>query len=266
MTINPPKKLLLALIFSFGLLVFSVTSAQGGLNEAAFSLSPPDGTTVSGTFEVIIGLVDVADGDAVSGIDAYLNYEPSKLEAQNINVSGGIFADYPLQAIDSTNGKIVIGARASHGDPVATEGEIATITFETSKTSGSTTLSFDYTEGSTIDSNIIKASTGEDILTQPPTVTYNFEPSGPFVFHLVPIWNRIVWLTQLPTTFTSYSSLNHIESGCPRPQDPPRAVARRKNGWWESAVHGYGGVLFNIVADHDYYIKVASDCDWAPEL
>ena len=263
--INPPKKLLLALILSFGLLVSSVTNAQGGLNEATFSLSPSDGAAVSGTFEVTIGLVGVADGDAVSGVDISLNYEPGKLEEPTIDISGGVFANYPLQAIDATNGKIVIGAAAPAHDPVTADGKIATITFafRDLTTSQSTTLDFDYAAGSTVDSNIIVES-GEDILTQTPEVTYNFEPSGPFALHLVPVWNRITWLAELPGTFTSYSALDHIESGCPRPEDPPRAFARRKNGWWESAVHGYGGADFTIVADHAYYVKVASVCDWQP--
>jgi hypothetical protein len=94
--------------------------------------------------------------------------------------------------------------------------------------------------------------------------TFSCSAAGPFIFHLVPIWNKITWLTQLPTTFTSYLALDHIENGCPRPQDPPRAVAQRKNGWWESFVRGYGGIVFPLVAAHDYYIKVASVCDWQP--
>ena len=261
MAANPLQKLLLASVVSLGLLVVGVTGAQA----AAFSLSPPDGSTVSGTFDVTLSLTDL-DEKEVSGIDAYLNYEPNKLEAQNVDVSSGIFGDYPLRTIDPTNGKIAIGATAPAHVPVTAPGKIATITFRALRTSGSTTLDFDYTPGSTIDSNITKAGTGADILTQPPTVTYTFEPSGSFTFHLVPIWNRIAWLSQLPTIFTSYSSLDHIESGCPRPQDPPRAVARRKNGWWESAVDGYGGVVFGLVADHDYFIKVASICDWQPGL
>jgi hypothetical protein len=263
MTINPPRKLLIAFTISCGLLVVGTTSVRA----ATFSLSPSSGSTVGGTFDVTLNLIDLG-GKAVSGIDAYLNYEPSKLEAQSINVSGGIFADYPLRTIDPTNGKVVIGAgngsAAAPNTPVTAPGRIATITFKTLATSGSTTLNFDYTSGSTIDSNITEARTGTDILTTPPTVTYSIQPTGPFIFHLVPIWNKITWLTQLPTTFTSYSALDHIENGCPRPQDPPRAVAQRKNGWWESFVRGYGGIVFPLVAAHDYYIKVASVCDWQP--
>jgi len=259
MTIHPFKKLLLVLVVALGLLVVGTT----GVKAATFSLSPASGSTVSGTFDVTLNLTDLG-GKRVSGVDVYLNYERSKLEAQNINVSGGIFADYPLQTIDSASGKIAIGAIATPGSPVTSPGKIATITFKALASSGSTTLNFDYTAGSTTDSNITEAGTGTDILTSPPTVTYNIQSSGPFVFHLTPIWNKITWLVQLPTSFTSYSSLTHIESGCPRPTDPKRAIARRKNGWWESAVDGYGGVIFSIVANSDYYIKVASVCDWVP--
>ena len=227
-----------------------------------FSLFPPDGSTVSGTFEVTLGLTDLA-GKQVSGVDVYLNYDTSKLEAQSISVVGGIFANYPLQTIDPARGIIAINAAATAHTPVTTPGKIATITFKALKTSGSTTLDFDYTAGSTIDSNIVEAGTGTDILTPPPTVVYNFESAGPFTFWLVPVWNRVVWLAQFTTPFTSYSALNHIENAC---QGSPRAIARRKNGWWESAVLGYGGVAFNLAANNNYYLKVASACQWQPEL
>jgi len=168
--INLPKKLSLALILSLALLVVGAADAKA----ATFSLSPASGSTVSGTFTVTLGLSDLA-GKQISGIDVrYLNYEPSKLQAVSISHSGGIFTSYPLETIDSTTGKIAIGASASAFSPVTTTGTIATITFKALATSGSTTLSFDYTAGSTTDSNITEAGTATDILTQPPTVTYNF--------------------------------------------------------------------------------------------
>ena len=145
----------------------------GASQTATFSLSPTNGSTISGTFAVTLNLTDLG-GKRVSGVDVYLNYERSKLEAQNINVSGGIFADYPLQTIDSASGKIAIGAIATPGSPVTSPGKIATVTFKALASSGSTTLNFDYTAGSTTDSNITEAGTATDILTQPPTVTYNF--------------------------------------------------------------------------------------------
>ncbi len=168
MTVNLPKKLFAALIISAGLLVFGTANARA----ATFSLSPASGSTVSGTFSVTLSLTDLA-GKEVSGVDVYLNYEPGKLEAQEISTTEGIFTSYPLKTVDSTDGKIAIGASASAFSPVTTSGTIATITFKALATSGSTTLSFDYTAGSTTDSNITESGTATDILTQPPTVSYN---------------------------------------------------------------------------------------------
>ncbi len=172
MKIHLPKRLSTALIISLGLLVVSATSVQA----ATFSLSPASGSTVSGTFTVTLGLTDLA-GKQVSAIDVYLNYEPSKLEAQSISVSSGIFNDYPVKTIDSTNGRIAISAHGSTLAPVTTSGTIATITFKAKQTSGTTNLSFDYvstTPPTTTDSNIVEAGTATELLTQPPTVTYNF--------------------------------------------------------------------------------------------
>jgi hypothetical protein len=167
--INLPKKLFLTLMLSLALLVAGATSAWA----ATFSLSPVSGSNVCGTFTVTLGLTDLG-GKSVSGIDIYLNYEPSKLEAVSVSHSGGIFTSYPLETIDSANGQIAIGASASAFSPVTTTGTIAAISFKTLATSGSTNLNFNYTAGSTTDSNITEAGTATDILTQPPTVTYNF--------------------------------------------------------------------------------------------
>lgn len=174
MRINLPKKIFAILIISLGLLVLSPVGALA----ATFSLSPSSGSTVSGTFDVTLSLTDLA-GKEVSGIDVYLNYEPSKLEAQSIGVSSGIFNDYPVKTIDSTTGQIAISGAASSFTPVTTEGTIATITFKALATSGSTTLDFDYTPGSTTDSNIVESGTSTELLTQPPTVTYYFGAAAP---------------------------------------------------------------------------------------
>ncbi len=172
MKFNLPQKLLIASIISLGLLV----AGAAGASAATFSLSPASGSTVSGTFDVTLSLTGLSAGDQVSAIDVYLNYEPSKLQAQSIGVSSAIFGEsaYSVKTIDSTAGKIAISAGASAFEPVTSGGTIATITFKALATSGSTTLSFDYTAGSTTDSNVVDSNTGEELLTQPPTVTYNF--------------------------------------------------------------------------------------------
>jgi len=166
-----PKKLL-AILISVGLLAFNVVPVQA----ATFSLSPTSGSTVSGTFTVTLNLADLSSKQT-SGIDVWLNYEPSKLEAQQVTTSEGIFSTYITPQIDASTGKIKIFASAAALAPVTQNGIIATITFKALQTSGSTTISFDYTAGSTIDSNITEAGTETDLLTQPPTVTYNFSTS-----------------------------------------------------------------------------------------
>ena len=148
----------------------SVASAKA----ATFSLSPASGSTVSGTFTVTLSLTVLA-GEQVSGVDVYMNYEPSKLEALEVDVSNGIFSNYVDPQIDSVNEKIKIFASAPGAlSPVTQSGTIAEISFRALATSGSTTLDFDYTAGSTIDSNVAEAGTETDLLTTPPTVTYYF--------------------------------------------------------------------------------------------
>jgi len=169
MKVHLPKKRL-AILLSLGLLIFNVAPAQA----ATFSLSPASGSTVSGTFTVTLSLTVLA-GEQVSGIDVYLNYEPSKLEALGVDVSNGVFSNYVDPQIDSANGQIKIFASAPGAlSPVTQSGTIAEISFRALATSGSTTLDFDYTAGSTIDCNVAEAGTETDLLTQPPTVTYNF--------------------------------------------------------------------------------------------
>jgi len=172
MKLNLPQKLSLALIISLALLVVGAAGAKA----ATFSLSPASGSTITGTFTVTLGLTDLG-GKQVSAVDVYLNYEPSKLQAVSISHSGGIFTSYSVETIESTTGKIAIGANASAFTPVTSSGTIATITFKALASSGSTTLSFDYTPATppvTTDSNIVEHGTSTELLTQPPTVTYNF--------------------------------------------------------------------------------------------
>lgn len=71
--------------------------------------------------------------------------------------------------------------------------------------------------------------------------------------------NTVVWPSGLEET-TSLSALESIETDC----GSAKAVSRRKNGWWESAVYDYGGANFGLVAGGSYYIKATSSCSWTP--
>jgi hypothetical protein len=174
MTANLPKKFQ---ILALALSLLLTSSLFSSVYAATFSVSPTSGSQVCDTFNVDINLAELA-GKQVSGVDIYLNYEPSKLQADSVSHSGGIFTSYPLEQIDSANGQIVIGASASAFSPVSSEGKIVSISFKALGTSGTTSLTFDYTAGSTTDSNITEAGTATDILTSPAAVSYTLAPSG----------------------------------------------------------------------------------------
>ncbi len=153
---NLPKKIIIFLFITCGLVFISPAKAWA----ATLSVSAASGS-VSGTFTIDVN-VDTAAAN-VTGVDAILNYEPSKLEATQI--TEGAFSSYPKREIDSTNGKIRISATASADSPFSGSGKVATITFRALATSGTTTLTFDYTSGSTTDSNVVEHQTVQDVLT-----------------------------------------------------------------------------------------------------
>jgi hypothetical protein len=144
---------------------------------ATFTFSPGSGSTVCGDFSLELKLSQLA-GKQVSGLDAYINYDTAKLQAVSIDHTGGIFTSYPLETINSSTGKIVIGASASAFSPVTTEGKVVKLNFKALQTSGTTNITFDYTAGSTTDSNITEAGTATDIITDPGTFTYTLAPTG----------------------------------------------------------------------------------------
>lgn len=84
------------------------------------------------------------------------------------------------------------------------------------------------------------------------------ETQGPTI-NLSPGGNSIVWPAGLGE-FTSLSALENIQADC----GSVPALSRKKNGWWESAVSGYGGVGFALSEGDAVYIHVASSCVWGP--
>lgn len=104
------------------------------------------------------------EGQAVDGVDVhYLNYDKTKLEVVGTTITAGsLFASTPANSVDATNGKINFSQGASGGTTYNGNGTLATITFKALAV-GNTNLTFDFTSGSTTDSNV--ASGGSDLLT-----------------------------------------------------------------------------------------------------
>ena len=84
------------------------------------------------------------------------------------------------------------------------------------------------------------------------------EAQGPTI-NLSSGGNSIVWPAGLGE-FTSWSALESIQTDC----GSAPAISRKKNGWWESAVYGYGGAAFALSEGNAVYVRVASDCVWSP--
>lgn len=242
---------------------FAVSAFYSPAQAATFTLSPGNGTVVCDTFTVDIYLAELA-GKQVSGIDIYLDYEPQKLEALSISTAGGIFADYPLRAIDSAAGRVAIGAKASVGSPVTSGGKIASVSFRALRTSGTTRLAFEYTAGGTADSNITEAGTATDLLTEPAAVTYTLanESAGGCAVPQPKLWtgwNKISWKSG-DSALTAATALSDIDSQCG--SGTALAVSRRRHGWLDSFRVGYGGVGFDLSSGKVYYILVSRDCAW----
>jgi len=84
----------------------------------------------------------------------------------------------------------------------------------------------------------------------PPPVTINLSAGG----------NQVIWPSGLPAGFTSLTALPSIQTDCGSAQ----SISRKKNGWWESAVYGYGGANFALTEGAAAAVRVASTCVWTP--
>lgn len=106
----------------------------------------------------------------VSGVDAILKYDPTKITAKSIS-NGSMFVDYPGNSIDSEDGLIKISGLSSPETPITGKGILATLNLSIPKTApiGNITLDFDFDpseKGKTIDSNIVEQGTVIDVLSE----------------------------------------------------------------------------------------------------
>ena len=118
--------------------------------------------------------IDTSGAD-VAGSDVIINFNPVFLKATKVE-PGLIFDDYPLAAIDSEKGIVsVSGVSGSVDNLFNGDDVVAKITWQAQKT-GITEVSFDFTEGSTKDSNIAVSFGNGDILGEVGTATVTIVP------------------------------------------------------------------------------------------
>ncbi len=149
-------------LVTLGLTIASSASA------ATLILSPSSGTVSAGGTITVDIMLDT-QGAAVDGVDVYsLHYNSSVLEVQDVNssMSGVQITPGTLLPITLTNsvsnGLIQFSQVASGGTNYNGSGKLATITFK-GIFNGTSPLTFDFTSGSTSDSNV--AGGGLDKLT-----------------------------------------------------------------------------------------------------
>lgn len=132
---------------------------------ASLSLSPASGTFNRGCSYSVDVRLDTG-GAPTDGADVILLFETSKINPTAVS-NGNIYSDYPISAIDSSTGRISISGVSSVSSAFTGSGTFATINFTVPSASGSATttkVSFDFTSGSTTDSNVVERGTMSDIL------------------------------------------------------------------------------------------------------
>lgn len=179
--------MVLAIIIVGGIIIYLVK--QGKISPlaagevATLALSPTSGNhTINSTFNVNVILN--TNGQATSGTDLVISYNPLDLEVQDANTSvTGVQIQpgtlYPLNfgnIVNTTTGKIGFAGIINPGDPGYTgTGVLATITFKALRIT-TTQVNFDFTLGSTIDSNVTSVTTNTDILASVTNASFSIVP------------------------------------------------------------------------------------------
>jgi hypothetical protein len=125
----------------------------------------PSTLNTQGDSEIIVSIMLNTGGQGVSGAGARIVFDPYFLSAIRVQ-PGEIFADYPAAIIDNQNGKITVsGIASSPTDQYNGEGTFADIVFRPYH-AGTSKVNFEFTPGSTTDSNIAVMTGNGDILAK----------------------------------------------------------------------------------------------------
>ncbi len=157
-----------------------VVAAPAFAQAATLSLSPTSGThAVGDSFEVKINLD--TSGVATSGTDAYVRFDPNVLTVVDSQAgtdgtqiqAGTLYSQTSFNSVDNSTGKVSFSGSKTGGSPGYTgSGTLATITFQAVKEASSTSVSFDFTQNSTTDSNVISNADSTDALTNVTNASY----------------------------------------------------------------------------------------------
>jgi hypothetical protein len=133
----------------------------GAINQAKFSLAPPDLLPrVGETFSVNITLD--TDGADVKNADAVLTFDPAKLSVVALT-PGQLFDSYPTKSFDAAGNIKLSGAMTVATASYSGVGKFGSISLK-GISAGTTTVAFTCTPGVTTDSNITQILSNTDVL------------------------------------------------------------------------------------------------------
>lgn len=159
--------------FSSFLFLFVFSSS---VQAAALQVDPAGGSySLGDSFDVAVKLT-LTSGESVDGVDALLTFDPSMMEIKSI-AQGSLFPTFASKSYDNSGGSITLGALAQTDSPVTTSGTVAIVSFTTKK-AGTSSLSFNFTSGSGVDSNVAEHTTGSDILESVVNGSYTIDSDG----------------------------------------------------------------------------------------
>lgn len=137
---------------------FAPTSGSASLQFANLNPANPQNAGQVFNFNVVAN----TGGQQVSGVDAIINYDPSKLQINSVaKPNGSPFSSYPALTINSTSGQIRVSANIGTSTSAApVQGDnivIAHVTGLVKNTNQSTNLSYEFSSANSLnDSNIVK--------------------------------------------------------------------------------------------------------------
>lgn len=111
---------------------------------------------------------------STDGADLIINYDPKLLLAEQV-ILGTLYNEYPKNTIDVKESKVTISGISTEMDGINPNGLFGSIVF-TAKAPGRSSLSLDFTPGSTVDTNVIEQGTGKDILEKVNNLEVNINP------------------------------------------------------------------------------------------
>ncbi|MDP2671224.1 MAG: cohesin domain-containing protein [bacterium] len=142
----------------FCLLVFLALAKAA--SAAGLSLTPSSGNVKSGEELKVQLVLDTDSTETVDGADAILTFDDNRLKPKEVKSTG----EFSNLITKESPGRLQITALASkEGQNFETSIPLAEVTF-TILQSGVAAVGFDFSEGSTTDSNVVQHKTLKDIL------------------------------------------------------------------------------------------------------